>query len=58
MEREMLDLKVSIDEDDYIIITQSGDNCDDMIKVHPDQLPILIKWLQAARDELLEYDED
>ena len=57
MEREMLDLKVSIDEDDYIIITQSGDNCDDMIKVHPDQLPILIKWLQEIRNEYLEDDD-
>lgn len=57
MEREMLDLKVSIDEDDYIIITQSGDNYDDMIKVHPDQLPILIKWLQEIRNEYLEDDD-
>ena len=57
MEREMLDLKVSIDEDDYIIITQSGDNYDDEIKVHPDQLPILIKWLQEIRNEYLEDDD-
>ena len=57
MEREMLDLKVSIDEDDYIIITQSGDNDDDIIKVHPDQLPILIKWLQEIRNEYLEDDD-
>ena len=57
MEKEMLDLKVYIDDNDYIIITQSGDRNDDVIKVHPDQLPILIKWLEAARNEPLEEDD-
>lgn len=43
-------------EGDYIYIEQSSNGVqrnDDQIAVHPDQVDILIKWLQKAKDELM-----
>jgi len=57
MDNKMFDIRVFTEkESDCIYIEQSSNGVqrnDDQIAVHPDQVDILIKWLQKAKDELM-----
>ncbi len=55
MENKMFDISVySGKEDGCIYIEQSGGGFEDsnLIKIHPDQVDILIKWLEKERTKL------
>lgn len=54
MEKEMINVSVST-QNEYIFITQKYNMGDeDTICLHPDQVDLLIKWLQEAKDTLEE----
>ena len=54
MEKMMWDLGVGISEDGYICISQKDGYMQDdtNILVHPDQVDILTKWLNEAKEKL------
>lgn len=53
MERMMWDLAVEVETSGYICITQKEDMMSDSrVLVHPDQVDLLIKWLNDAKSEL------
>lgn len=53
MERMMWDLAVKVESSGYICITQKEDCManDSRILLHPDQVDLLIKWLNDAKSE-------
>lgn len=53
MHRSMADLTVfTFGDEPFISIRQSqGDEADELIRVHPAQVEVLIGWLRQAADE-------
>jgi hypothetical protein len=51
MEKEMLSAKVYVSDAGYVCIEQ-GNGYDDPVSVavHPEQVPLLIKWLREAAE--------
>lgn len=60
MENKMFDMSVYSKEDGYIYIEQSagGFEDSDLIKIHPEQVDILIKWLINAKNEIANENEE
>ena len=58
MNKKMFDLEVDASDDGYIDLIQhdpAGE--DDYIRIHPDQVDLLIQWLKEAREQLLEAEQ-
>jgi hypothetical protein len=54
MHRKMEELGVATTSEGFIDITQpAGHQEDSVIRVHPDQVELLTKWLEEARAELV-----
>ncbi|HPQ42948.1 MAG TPA: hypothetical protein PKZ42_01880 [Syntrophales bacterium] len=54
MKKEMTEICVETDDEGRISITQPATFEDgDTILIYPDQVDILIKWLQEAKEEVL-----
>jgi hypothetical protein len=59
MEKEMTDLKVYVSDKGFICMEQSAGGYDDpsAIAIHPDQVDILVQWLQKAKGEALAIED-
>lgn len=59
-QKQMNDVTVEVDHDAFDInITQrENDMNTDYVVIHPDQVDILIKWLEEAREELINYKKE
>lgn len=55
MDKAAKQFSVSIEDSKYIIISQEAGYMeeDDYIRLHPEQVDLLIKWLNEAKAELL-----
>jgi hypothetical protein len=53
MKMEMYPIKIETDKDqNRVVISQDWAGEDQGIWVHPSQIPVLIEWLQKAKEEM------
>jgi|GEM_PF-4931467 hypothetical protein len=53
MEKRMTQVKVYISDDNYICIEQDNfGNDDSIIAIHPEQVELLVKWLNEAKSNI------
>ncbi len=53
MNRYMEQVEVSVSDNGFVLISQSGGGDDVAIALHPDQVDTVIKWLQEAKEEAI-----
>ncbi len=51
MERRMEKIEVFVNDSGTITIMQRDDGYDPAIAIHPEQVPVLIKWLNECIEE-------
>ena len=58
MKKKVFDIEIETTNDGYIDLWQSDfGHEDDHVRIHPDQVDMLINWLKEAKKKLLEAEQ-